>query len=142
MPANTQPIYPNTIIQWRATLINQVVPRIITTQSPVKLGTAGDFGAIIHSIDVQPLGDNVATTVRIYTLESPETTPILQDELSIPGQSGSNDATSISRLTFSLPDILPLGNKGLHLSSGMAVYCALGTAIATGLIVRVRGGNY
>ena len=152
LAANTQPIYPRDIIHWRQPLKDEVVPRIPTTQVPVLVGTAGDNGAIIHNISVMPLGNNIATVVRLFTqsaINAINSTSLqsnyhLELELSIPATSGASDTAALTPLGFTLPSILPSGNgnKALHLVGGESLFAALGTAIATGLILYVRGGNY
>jgi len=139
---NTQPIYPREIIRFRTNLTLQVVPRNVTTQTPVLLGVAGDNGSIIHSIDVHHLGDNVATVVRLWTQQTDETVYFLENELSLIAVAGSTNAAAIAPVPFVLPAILPGTNTGLHLEAGESLFGALGTAIASGVIVIVRGGDY
>jgi hypothetical protein len=139
---NTQPIYPKEIIYWRKTLIAQVVPRVITTETPVLLGTVGENGAIIHNVQVIPVGDNVATVVRLYTQLVDETTYTLENEITIAATTSSNNTTALAPISATLPAILPSPQLGLHLPKECKLYCALGTAVASGLVVVVRGGNY
>lgn len=146
--ANTTPIYPFKIIKWHTKLAAQVTPREITTETPVLLGTAGDNGSLIHSIEVLHLGDNVATVLRIY---SQKTTDIdtqannlyfLEIEHSLVATSDATNAAAIAKVIVTLPPILPSGQTGLHLTGGEKLYCSLGTAIASGVIVKAIGGNY
>lgn len=139
---NVQPIYPKTIIYWKAKLIAQVTPRDITTQTPVLLGTAGDNGCLIHAIDVRHLGDNVATVLRLYSKYSGDDEYFLENELTLPVVTGSSNAAAIASVPVVLPAILPSGNTGMHLEAEVSLYCALGTAVANGIIVTVRGGDY
>jgi hypothetical protein len=142
MPANVQPIYPKDIIRWKTTLTNQVVPRSITTQTPILLGTAGENGAIIHAIDVRHLGDNVQSVARLWIKFAGDTAYYLENELSLAAISGSTNDVAIAPIPFTLPAILPNGNTGLHLEPGESLYAGLGTAIANGVVVSVRGGDY
>ena len=139
---NVQPIYPKNIIYWKAKLIAQVTPRIITTETPVLLGTVGDNGCLIHAIDIRHLGDNVATVVRLYSKLAGDTEYFLENELTLAATSSSNNTTAIAPVSFTLPAILPSVNTGMHLEGGVSLYCSLGTAIASGIIVTVRGGDY
>lgn len=139
---NTQPIYPKDILHWRKTLIAQVTPRVITTETPVLLGTVGVNGAIIHNIQVVPLGDNVATVVRLYTQLEAETTYTLELETTIALVTGSGNVTALDPTSATLPGILPSPQLGMHLAPGCKLYCALGTAVAAGLVLIVRGGDY
>lgn len=139
---NVQPIYPKEIIYWKAKLIAQVTPRAITTETPVLLGTVGDNGCIIHAVDVRYLGDNVATVARLYSKMSGETEYYLENELTLSATTSSNNTSAIAPISFTLPAILPASNTGMHLEGGVSLYCALGTAVANGVILTVRGGDY
>ena len=66
MSANIDPIFAKENFEWNTTLITQVTPRKITTETPVELGTIGENGGFIHSITLQPLGDIIATVFRLY----------------------------------------------------------------------------
>ena len=148
--ANTQPVYPRTPFHWRVPLKTEVCPRIPTTQTPILIGQAGANGSLVHGIEVQPLGDNVQTVLRLYTQASLEMTPNLSlqqtyqllGELTLPATTTSNETTAIARVVFPLWDVLPAGNKALHLANGELLYAALGTAVATGFMLYVRGGHY
>ena len=139
---NVQPIYPKQVIYWKAKLIAQVTPRAITTETPVLLGTVGDNGCLIHAIDVRHLGDNVATVVRLYSKLADDTVYYLENELTLAATSGSNNTTAIAPFSFTLPAILPASNTGMHLEDGVSLYASLGTAVASGVIITVRGGDY
>ncbi len=139
---NTQPIYPGEVLRWKATVASQTVPRVPTVQVPVKLGTAGENGAIIHRIDCQHLGNNIATVVRLYSQMAGAVAYNLELELDLTAVTTANETNAIAPVAFTLPSILPAGNTGLHLASGESLYIALGTAIASGIIVTARGGNY
>lgn len=139
---NVQPIYPKNIIYWKAKLLAQITPRNITTETPVLLGTVGDNGCLIHAIDVRHLGDNVATVVRLYSKLADDTVYYLENELTLAATSSSNNTTAIAPVSFTLPTILPASNTGMHLEGGVSLYCSLGTAIASGAIITVRGGDY
>ncbi len=139
---NVQPIYPKSIIYWKARLLAQVTPRAITTETPVLLGTVGDNGCLIHAIDVRHQGDNVATVARLYIKFADDTQYYLENELSLTATSSSNNTTAIAPASFTLPAILPSGNTGMHLEGGVSLYCSLGTAVASGIILTVRGGDY
>lgn len=96
------------------------------------------------------MGDNVKTVLRLYTQASLDMTPNLSlqqsyqllGELDLPATTASNETTAIARIVFPLWDVLPAGNKALHLANGETLYAALGTAVATGFMLYVRGGHY
>lgn len=144
MVANTQPRYPEDVIHWRKKLISEVVPRVPTTQTPLKIGTAGDNGSIIHSIEVVHLGNNIATVVRVFSQPATQTSYDLELELTLPAVTTASEVAALDRVVFNLPLILPANgsNKALHLEAGESLYVALGTAIASGIFVYVRGGHY
>lgn len=146
MPASTQPIYVNSVIHWRKRLAGtEVVPRVPTTTAPILIGSAGDFGAMIHGIDVQHLGNSVATVLRIYTQPKSQTGYDLELEMDLPAITTASESAGITRVVVNgLPAIISnnLQNRALHLGPGESLYVALGTAIASGINVFVRGGNY
>lgn len=145
---NKAPIYPIEPIKWRKKLSNQIVAREVTTETPVLLGTAGANGSLIDSIEVLHLGDNVGTTLRFYTQKTDEVDTdnnslyYLEIEQSLSAVSSSTNASAISKVNIELPAILPSPQKGLRLTSSEKLYCALGTAIVSGVIVKISGGNY
>jgi len=146
MAANTQPIYVESVIHWRKKLAGtEVVPRTPTTTAPILVGSAGDFGAMIHGIDVQHLGNNVATVLRVYTQPKSQTAYDLEFEIDLAAVTTASESVGISKVTFAnLPTIVSgtLQNRALHLEPGESLYIALGTVIASGINVFIRGGNY
>lgn len=142
MAANTQPIFPLTPINARATLKGQVTPREITTQTPVTLFTTDKNGAMIHAIFVQHLGNNVGSVVRLYHKSESDTGYALLSEVTLPAITAASETAALDPVKFTLPDILPSGNKGLHLAPGSSLYLGLGTAIASGVQVYAIGGAY
>ena len=142
MAANTTPIFPLTPINWHAKLTNSVTPRDISTQVPVLLGTAGKNGALIHTVFAAHLGNNVGSVARIYCKGESDTGYSLLMELTLPAITAASETTGLDPVKFVLPDILPNGNKGLHLAPGASLYLGLGTAIASGIHIWALGGNY
>lgn len=143
MAANTTPIYTKYPFHWRIQLVDQLAPRKLTTETPILLGTAGDYGALIWGIQATPLGDNVATVIRIYSKQATDTDYHFLFEEAVAETTGSTEAAKLVNTDFVLPDIAVVANsKGLHLESGESLYAALGTAVATGFNLFIRGGNY
>ena len=146
--ANTTPIYPHEIIKWRVKLTNEITARDITTETPILLGTAGENGAIIHSIEILPLGDNVASSVFFFTHKPDEVDSqnnnfyFLEIDQSIVAVAGATATAALTKTVVDLPQILPSPQKALHLSPGESLYVALGAAVTSGVIVKVVGGNY
>ncbi len=141
MPASTTPIYPNSIIHWRRKLTGEVLPRTLTNQNPTLIGTAGKNGAIIHGITVQHLGNNTATVLRIYSQRDGAGYD-LELELTLPATTTATETAALAPVAMTLPDSAVSGNKALHLEPGESLYVGLGTAIASGINVFIRGGNY
>ena len=142
MAANTQPLFTVTPINAKATLKGQIAPREITTQTPVTLLTVGKNGALIHTIFVQQLGNNVASVARLYYKGESDTGYALLSELTLPAITAASETAALDPIKFVLPDILPNGNKGLHLAAGSSLFLGLGTAIASGVQVYAIGGEF
>lgn len=142
MPANTTPIYPKDVINWRIKLAAEVTPRAIANTFPIRLGSAGINGAILHSITATPLGNNTASTLRIYSQKANSSTYELVLEANLPAITTASDTAALTPIVVDLPTLLPNTNKGLHLEAGETLYASLGVAIAAGVNVFIRGGNY
>lgn len=142
MAANTQPIFPLIPINARAILKGQITPREITTQTPVSLLTMGKNGGLIHSIFIQPLGNNVASTLRLYHKGESDTGYSLLSEVTLAAITAASETAALDPIKFVLPDILPNSNKGLHLAAGASLFVGLGTAIASGVQVYAIGGEF
>jgi hypothetical protein len=149
MAASTQPIFIKSPLLWTVTLTNEVVNRSPGSAVPKLLGTAGTLGSLIESIQVYPLGDIVASPLRIF-LKAPNTDYILLTETSLTAVSGSGNTSAIANypIEVQLPKILSPAsltpatpNRGLRLPADYALYAALGTATA-GVIVTATGGHY
>lgn len=151
MSANIDPIFVKEIFEWNTTLITQVTPRKITTETPVELGSVGEDGGFIHSITLQPLGNIIATVFRLYrqVIVGTTTNYFLVLEQSIPSVSNASAAAGIDSINVILPLIQSGGTginerRALDCASGSKYYCGLGTAVVaeSGINVNVRGGNY
>lgn len=142
MPSNSTPIYPKDVINWRVRLASEVSPRAIANVLPIRLGSAGINGAIIHSITATPLGNNTASTLRIYSQKANASTYELVLEANLPAITTASDTAALTPTAVELPLLLPAPNRGLHLEPGETLYAALGVVIAAGVNVFVRGGNY
>ncbi|MFN6460853.1 MAG: hypothetical protein RMZ41_003270 [Nostoc sp. DedVER02] len=148
--ANTQPNFIKSAILWTVTLTNEVVNRSPGAAVPKLLGTSGASGALIECIEICPLGDIVASPLRIFLKPPGSTEYIFRSETSLTSVSGSNNTTAIAGypIEVQLPRILSPAsqtpatpNRGLRLPAGYALYAALGTANA-GVIVTATGGDY
>lgn len=147
MAANTQPIFLDTPILWTATLTSEVVNRSPGSAVPKLLGTGGANGSLIETIRAYPLGDNVVSVIRVfggsgYTLLAEATLPVVTS-------SGNVSAIANYPIEITLNKILSPAscdantpNRAFRLPAGYSLYVALGTAIASGVIVVAAGGNY
>ncbi|ABA24670.1 hypothetical protein Ava_D0005 [Trichormus variabilis ATCC 29413] len=147
---NTQPIFIKNPIIWTVTLTNEVVNRSPGAAVPKLLGTAGTNGTLIEAIQAYPLGDIVASPLRIFLKAPSSSDYVLLAETSLTSVSGSGNTTAIANypIEVTLPRILfpasqtpATPNRGLRLPTGYALYAALGTATA-GVIVTATGGDY
>ena len=140
MAANTQPIFIRTPFHWVATLTNQVVPTVVTTETPVSLGDAGTEGAVIETIYSVGLGSS-GGILHLFIQGDNHSNPLLV----IPPVTLTTTLTTVT-----LPDILfPAktgvagNNKGLRLESGMSLMCSLSAAVTgSGYNIVAIGGHY
>jgi hypothetical protein len=145
---NTEPIFPDKVLEWNATLTTEVAPRVITTQTPKQLGTMGANGGFIHSIVLTPRGNCAATVFRLYKSmqENNATVYKLLLETTLPEITNASEAAGLASVNVTLPEVKTGGatqNK-IDCPSDAVYFCALGTATNanTGYNVWVRGGMY
>lgn len=151
MPINTKPVLIKDPILWTANLTNQVVNRSPGSSVPILLGTAGANGSLIESVSAFALGDNVASTLRVFlkTTSNSNYTPILEKSLTAVSGSGNTASITGYPIEMDLVKVLtPIAtdastpHKALRLPAGYSLYVALGTAIASGIIIVATGGDY
>lgn len=159
---NTQPIYSKDVFNWDVRLTNQVCGRKLSSELPAAVGTAGTFGSIIWNIRALPLGANVSTVFRLYTVHSSENTldnyrllfevklPTISNVVSagvnVPiGGNGNGVNLAPTPIEVPLPRIYTRNSdesRGLILSPGQYLYCGLSVAVDSGWDIRVEGGHY
>lgn len=156
---NTEPTFIATRNHWKANLSTEVFARgggSLTPSAPLLLGTAGDYGAVVHDILITPTGTCIANNVRFFTLAAGET--ILQPSIgySLPAFTDSAQTTAapyylLSKLshpqsTNFFPQLLMLSDgRGLPLSPNESLYVGLGTAettVTTRIHVAAFVGDY
>lgn len=156
---NTEPTFIALRKHWKANLNSEVFARgggSLTSSAPLLLGTAGDYGAIVHDILITPTGTCIANNVRFFTLAAGET--ILQPSIgySLPAFTDSAQTTAapyylLSKLvhpqsTNFFPQLLMLADgRGLPLSPNESLYVALGTTettVTTKIHVSAYVGDY
>ncbi|MBW4674672.1 MAG: hypothetical protein KME52_11780 [Desmonostoc geniculatum HA4340-LM1] len=151
MATNTQPSFIKSPLLWMVTLTNEVVNRSPGAAVPVLLGISGASGSLIESIQAYPLGDVVASPLRIFLKASTSSNYVLLTETSLSAVSGSGNTAAIANypIEVQLPRILSPAsqtpatpNRGLRLPANYALYVALGTAVTSGVIVTATGGDY
>ena len=153
--ANTQPIYTKEIFTWRAKLTNQVVPLTpspnvapgLLNATPVKMGTAGECGALVWGFQAD-IGLNGVLTASVTCFISLFTRREGDAEISPRGaytlSNGSPAAAGGSRLLATeLPTILPIQQRGLQFEANEEVFVALyQNTFAQPVMVYLIGGYY
>lgn len=147
MAVNVQPIYPKTPFTWTTKFSNQVLPRFLGSETPTLLGTVADCGGLIHNIEAVPLGDNVATLLLLFLrLDEGSGSYFLITETALPLITASTITAPIAKVTISLPDVSILSDTGsrkaMHLPPNASIYAGLTVAIAAGVNLVIRGGEY
>lgn len=148
MSINKQPPYPGSVAKPRAFLKTQVTPRNITTETPVLLynGATNNYGAVITSIILNHVGDNISTVVRFYSKLASSTAYDLMLEHTTSLVTSSDDLTAIPIEEVTLPAMHPGNgwpdNRGFRVGAGESIYVALGTAVANGLTVFAEVQEY
>ena len=151
---NTQPIYPKKIFTWRAKLTNQVVPLTpipnvapgLLNATPVKMGTAGECGAIawqFHAdIGLNGVSGALICYLSLYTRRegdaeiSPRGAYTLTNSYSY-GASGSR------LLTTELPTTLPIQQRALLFEANEEVFVGLyANSFVQPVMVYLIGGHY
>lgn len=136
---NFQPIYPETPLDWRAHLTDQVVTdaKNIPTNNtipPVLLGKASAAGALIETIYVIGMSAT-ASAVRFWTRKKGDNLLYLE--------TGTNTLQGVTRVTMGLNQLIPAGQTGWRLGPEEELYCALTNATdVNGINVFCRGGHY
>lgn len=149
--ANISPIFIRTPVIATVKLQGQIANRDTGTATPELLYAAGSAGGFIETIEIYPLGANVKTVLRLYY-----TLPYLAGyqlfrEVTLPAVAAAptDDVITGYPIKVSLPKVLfpaspnpAVPNEGLRVPSGCEIRCALGVAIASGVIVTATGGDY
>lgn len=149
---NTSPIFVKYPTIGYARLAGQVINRDPATSNPVSLYNANDKGSFIESIEVNPLGVNIQTVVRLFLLHPIVSSSwLLIDELLLPAVTTAPADGIIANypINFTLPPVLfPASsqpgtpNRGLRLPASSQLAVGLGTAVATGYNIIAYGGDY
>lgn len=142
---NTEPSFIAVRSHWKANLSTEVFARgggSLTPSAPLLLGTAGDYGAVVHDILIKPTGTSIANNVRFFTLLAGET--VLQPSIgfAIAAFTDSSQATAAPYYLLSkqnhpqntnyFPQLLMLADgRGLPLSPNESLYVGLGVAETT-----------
>jgi hypothetical protein len=146
---NTQPIYSKEIFLWTARLTSQVTPRILTTATtPTFLGNVGTNGGVIWSIKAVPIGNNVASVLRLYGRSADATALTdyrLFSETNLPLIDNEDNTLSLPEVDIPLPRIFTRDSdqsRGIVAPAGYGFAVALGTIVASGWDIIVTGGDY
>ena len=153
--ANTQPIYTKEIFTRRAKLTNQVVPLTpipnvapgLLNATPVKMGTAGECGALVWNFQAD-IGLNGASITSLTCFISLYTRREGDTEISPRGaytltNSYSYGASGSRILTTELPTILPIQQRGMHFEANEEVFVGLyANSFVQPVMVYLIGGHY
>lgn len=142
--ANKQPIYPGIPFLQANRLTSQTAPRDGASGSYETIHTAGANGALIQSVTVVPLGDNVQTVLRLYITLSGTSTNLLVLEQTVATTASSVETAEQPEVSINLLPLLPANsnNRGILLPALATLRCSLGTAVAAGVHVITQGGDY
>ena len=148
---NTSPIFIKRPILESIQLSSEVVGRIPGVATPIQLYSAGGAGGLIETIEVVALGANVQSVLRLYYLLPLSSGYKLFREVLLPAVTiiSNDNALAGYPVRVSLPKIMfpaspnpSTPNDGLRVPSGVEIAAALGTAIASGVIVSCFGGEF
>lgn len=146
---NTEAIHARTPFSKRVTLTNQLLTRKLTNQTPTRIITVPENGGVIHSISLIPLGDQVASVFRLYSRlsdsEDIAANYFLELETTLTAVSGASESAGLAPIQCVLPDLYTSGTtarRGIDLEPNAIYYVGLGTTVANGWNVFIRGGFY
>ena len=144
---NTQPIYPKKIFTWRVQLLNQITPYApipniapgLFNQTPVKLGTAGECGALVWQLHAILCGNSDPLNIILYTRREGDTDIFPRSVFNMVRNVPIGNQIAVG----ALPVILPNDQKGLHFEANEEVFVGLvGPALAIPVVVYMVGGHY
>lgn len=133
--ANTAPIFPLTpVLVWATLTAANTAPDgtgVVST-----LVTGGASGTRVDKLRVRPLGENVATVLRVFVNNGGDNATAANNaliaELDCPATNASNSASSIGQ-ELALDVVLPADYR---------LCVTICTAVASGLTVTAEGGDY
>jgi hypothetical protein len=158
MSINTEPTFISVRKRWGVDLTSQVFARggqTITPTAPALLGTAGDYGALIHEIMVAPTGTVVANNIRFFVLPAGGSQLQRSIDWALPAFTDSSQSAiapyyllstqaNVANSNKPFPQLLILTDgRGIPLAPNESLYVALGVAETTSRIhVSVFVGDY
>ncbi len=150
-PPNTSPIFIKRPILESIQLQTEVVGRVPGVAIPIQLYSAGGAGGLIETIEVVALGANVQTVLRLYySLPLGSGFKLFRETLLPAVATVSNDniitgypvRVALPKIMFPASPNPATPNDGLRVPNGVEIAAALGTAIASGIIVSCFGGEF
>ena len=145
MAANQYPIFPNVLHNGGGTITTADATASKnhdgTSTSVVLLYTAGSNGSRIDDVKAYPLGTNVASVLRIFINNGSANTTAANNTLEF---EAALPAITISEINAQTEVVLrqPNDNRPLNLPAGYKLYGIVGTTVAAGWNVSVKGGDY
>ena len=138
MPGNTAPLYVGTVRCWLsdAVILAANTTLDLTSGTIYLLATGGVNGSRLDRLDLQPIGTNVATVIRLWVNNGQTTATAANNrwwrDYALPGTTTS--------ATVSIPSVIVELNMVLEAS--FRLYATLGTTVAAGYHGLVTGGDY
>lgn len=135
MPANTSPIFPLTPNNGYGKVL-AANTNLDGTGTVVTLFTAGANGAIVDSIQVEHLGTNVASVLRLYIKDGSNYTLFLEQAIAANTLSQTAASTAYEFIFDGV------NRKRLTLKPSATIVGSVGTVLAAGVQVSCFGGDY
>jgi hypothetical protein len=149
MPINTSPTFGRNPIHWQAELNSQVLGPgggSIGPTSPVLLGVAGNYGAVLPSIMVQATGTiATANILHIFTLADGDTEVHLILNLALPTAASAAALAANYPVSVALPPTIAYysGATLLEVAPNESLYVALNAAEPTNsFVINAWGKDY
>lgn len=149
MSINTEPTFISVRKRWGVDLTSQVFARggqAITPTAPALLGTAGDYGALIHEIMIAPTGTVVANNIRFFVLPAGGSQLQRSIDWALPAFTDSSQSAiapyyllsaqnNVANTNKPFPQLLMLADgRGIPLAPNESLYVGLGVAEPTSRI--------
>ncbi len=137
MAANTSPIFCDSPRSSGITTGTSANTAVDGTGTVATAFTAGADGSKIDEIRLSHLGTNIATVLRIFVNNGATNATAGNNWLIYETTMAAN---TLSQTAASVQQVIPFSN--LVLPAGYKINATVGTAIASGIMVVAKGGDY